>query len=233
MEEGEIEDILLIHMPRRAFMKKHIIITILLLASLYQFIIIGCGAGGLYKAIREKDYAHIESYASNLDKDDPGMAKYTVTFHLDGCSDSKVIEAFISGGYPIHLTDLNRNTLLMIACNSGCFESAKLLIENGAYIGATQIDGWTPLLLATKSKPVPLRYEWYYSMGINPTGVWQAAEWIDTSQKPQIAMLLIERMRSSIDQRGKKGETPLMFAGGSGYQEVVLLLIDIWRLGLN
>ena len=160
-----------------------------------------------------------------MDKDDPGGAKYFFNGLIHRCQDNKAVEAFLDGGYPLDLTDLNNNTHLMLASNSGCYGSAKLFVERGADVDARQIDGWTPLLLATKSMPTPLRWEWPYSMGINPKGVWQLPKDFDTSQKPEIAKLLIEHTRN-IDQRGQKGETPLMLACESGYSEVAALLLQ-------
>lgn len=206
-------------------MKKHAPILPLLCVFFLSFLSTGCGLATINKAIKNKNYDDIKFIASKLDKDDPGVAKYFFIGLIHRCQDNKAVEAFLDGGYPLDLTDLNKNTHLMLASNSGCYGSAKLFVEKGADVDARQIDGWTPLLLATKSMPTPLRYEWYYSMGINPKGVWQLPKDFDTSQKPEIAKLLIERTRN-IDQRGQKGETPLMLACESGYPEVATLLLE-------
>ena len=113
----------------------------------------------------------------------------------------------------------------MIACNSGCYEIAKLLIEHGADVNAVQNDGWTPLLLATHAAPAALNWEWPYDYGINPKGTWKPLEGHDLSGKSKVAELLIELVQD-VDQSGSNGITPLMMACESGYDQVVGKLID-------
>lgn len=184
----------------------------------------GCGVVSIHNAIKVKDYDKIEKIA-NKNKDDQGFYNFILLNLLNSCGDNKAVAAFISGEFSFLTKDLRNNSYLMIACNSGCYESAKLLIDKGADVEALQDDGWTPLLLATNSMPAEIKWEWPNKLGPNPTGVWKPPVGHDTSGKPEIAMYLIDKVKN-VDQQGYNGMTPLMMACQSGYDIIVRTLLE-------
>ncbi len=81
----------------------------------------------------------------------------------------KIAEELIASGYDINAPDSNNWTPLHFAAQANCPEVVKLLIENGANIEAREVNGNTPLWVATmNSNQGAQAVEILINFGANP-----------------------------------------------------------------
>jgi ankyrin repeat protein len=194
---------------------KHVYLSLLCFLSVT--IIYGCGAHSMFSlatAIRENDTERAKQILKN-----ENASKFVNYAHIHSAvikRQIEIVEALLDAGVDPDLPDTGLRgvdywTPLMQASNSGYPDICKLLIERGAKVNASNEEGWTPLILATKKN-------------IKSLGAIDMKTYPTPMDKLETAKLLLNN-GANLNNVTKLG-TPLLSAVQQNFIEMVKLLVE-------
>ncbi len=154
-----------------------------------------------------------------------GAATYDDLISGAKMGDTGAIADLVGKGASVHTTDIDGNTLLMLAARDGHADLVRYLIGQRAKLNARNSAGDTALRLASFRGHLPV-VELLITGGasVNMTG-WTPLAYASFSGHLDIAKRLIEA-GADVNSSSENGTTPLIAAARSGYAEVVKLLLS-------